>query len=151
MSSTHYNLGRLLGETDPEAAERSLQRAIDLEPDNADYRVGLGTLYLRQGQMDRAMEEYAQAESLDPENHQSLLGIGLVHLYYNRLDDAIEKLERALESEPDFADTHFFLGFAYYSRGEVERAREEHAAAALLDRRYEGADYEAMLSPGLRE
>ncbi|MBI5025381.1 MAG: DUF4388 domain-containing protein [Nitrospirae bacterium] len=56
-------------------AEEALQRAIELEPYNADHYANLGHIYLKAGLKKRAQHEFENALKWDPENSRALKGL----------------------------------------------------------------------------
>jgi tetratricopeptide (TPR) repeat protein len=67
----------ILGNQAPAEAERDLRRYLDTVPDNANapshstVHEWLGRLYEREGQLDRAAQEYQAALLLDPRNKEA--------------------------------------------------------------------------------
>ncbi|MFW5870367.1 MAG: tetratricopeptide repeat protein, partial [Candidatus Sumerlaeota bacterium] len=66
--ATHMNLGlaMLCAGRDGETARRALERAVALNPQSADARLNLATLYLDLGMRDKALEQYKEALSAHP-------------------------------------------------------------------------------------
>jgi tetratricopeptide (TPR) repeat protein len=61
------NLGSVLEETGAwTEAQQAYERAVELVPDNATYRLNLASTLARLGQSDRAVEHLARAVELAP-------------------------------------------------------------------------------------
>ena len=73
----YRGIALVLGNQSPGEAERDLRRYLDSVPDNANVpshstvHEWLGRLYEREGQLDRAAQEYQAALILDPRNKQA--------------------------------------------------------------------------------
>lgn len=67
----------------PKEAESRYQKAINLEPENGDYRYGIVTLYMQQGQYEKAMEHTVKLEKLYPHNPQVQQLLRTIRQYMN--------------------------------------------------------------------
>ncbi|MFM7617109.1 MAG: tetratricopeptide repeat protein [Actinomycetes bacterium] len=91
----------LLAEAHPHAAAAPLERARDLEPDQASIREALARAYFRVARFADAETEFARALELDPVNDDALFGLGLCRV---RLGDPIGArgyLRRAVAMRPE--------------------------------------------------
>jgi tetratricopeptide (TPR) repeat protein len=98
---THYNLGLLLVVTGREQEGiREYQRALALDPMQADARGNLATALARRGQTGRAVQELQFLVSLDPENAVARANLGVVLLQLGRRAEAVAQLGEALRLNP---------------------------------------------------
>ena len=73
----YRGIALILGNQDPTEAERELRHYLDSVPDNANVpshstaHEWLGTLYEREGQLDKAVQEFQAALILDPRNKEA--------------------------------------------------------------------------------
>ncbi|MFP4497739.1 MAG: tetratricopeptide repeat protein, partial [Vulcanimicrobiota bacterium] len=107
-----YNLGiysRMSGE--PKEAEKYLNEAIALEPDDPLYRFERGFLFLITKQFDKAEEDFNKLLELAPENPLGLLGRASVYEETHKYQKALELYNQVIKKYPDN-----FL--AYTSRGD---------------------------------
>jgi tetratricopeptide (TPR) repeat protein len=80
----------------------SYQRALDLDPKNADVRVDMGTCYRGVGQPEKAIEEYKKASKYDPKHAMTYMNSGVVYAYdLNKKAEAIRSFEKYLELAPN--------------------------------------------------
>ena len=124
-------------------AVRAWERALELDPNSAGARAGLGIarIYLRQPEL--ALESIDQALRLsprDPLTYHWLANRGLVCALLGRWDEALEAAEGSVER------TGSQVGYAVLAAGLAEAGREEEARAAYeeLRRRIPGVDPEQL-------
>jgi tetratricopeptide (TPR) repeat protein len=129
-----YNLGRLALETnDLAAAEKHLQRAHSLVPQNAETNFALGNLRFAQGDSAGARALYEATLKIDPEHKGALNNLGVLALNANNSGAAIDFFRHALRLEPRNPKTHFLLARALDLAGNRDEARIEAARAVELD------------------
>jgi tetratricopeptide (TPR) repeat protein len=129
-----YNSGRLALETnDLPLAERHLQRAHTLVPDNAETNFALGNLRLAQGDSPAATRFYEAALKIDPRHKGALNNLGVLSLNENQPAAAVDYFRRALALEPRNPKTHYLLAKALDAAGNRAAARTEAARAVQLD------------------
>lgn len=68
LAVTVQRLGGGNGHTDWATVERCLAQAIDIEPDNIEYLVGMAKHWQVRGQISTAMKYYKRVRDLEPEN-----------------------------------------------------------------------------------
>ena len=77
----YRGIALVLGNRNPAEAERQLRTYLDMVPDNANVpshstaHAWLGKLYEREGQLDKAAQEYQAALTLDPHDKQASEGL----------------------------------------------------------------------------
>lgn len=129
----HYYLGVAhfyLGEYAD--SERSLRESLHLNKKNADAHNALGLVYNKQGQRERALEEYRQALA-DPAfraKETSYLNMALCLDEMGRTEEAILNLRRAVEKEPKYYPAHWELAKLLDRQEQTREAIEEYEVAA---------------------
>lgn len=132
-------------------AAAKLERASacpDLAKD-AETRAMLGWARFRAGELERALEAFEEAEKLDASSSSALAGLGAVYLAQRKPIEARIELERAVRIDPTLEDAdwlkpdlarveelaklHSPLGWAWYGRGEWERAEADFKLAIERD------------------
>lgn len=104
----------------------SLQRAVRLEPRNADYRFRLGRyLTLAQSSPETVLQSYKAAVDLDP--HRSRYWLGLAAAYETTGDREAQQdaLEHAIAADPTTPDVAWEAANLYLVRGQTEKALRE--------------------------
>lgn len=96
------------------------------EPENIDYKMQLGNLYVKAGKDDQALTLFKQVEKADDENLDVLVAISGVYRRQKRYEESVAFLEQALvicESNPKSrAKISYNLGFTYRQMGNYEEA-----------------------------
>jgi tetratricopeptide (TPR) repeat protein len=95
----HADLVRLY-ERDLDRAEQLVNRALELQPDNADAHYTYGLLLMTLGRSSEAIEHMERAVQLDPLSPAIHSDFGRVLYRARRYQEALEHLNRALELEP---------------------------------------------------
>ena len=105
-----------------DAAEAEFNRAIVLDPGNADALRHKSYLAITLGRSDQALQLAQSAVARDPLNSWNYYGVGLAHYSAGRLADAEAAYRKALELNPTGAGMHTLLGFTLLARGEPTEA-----------------------------
>jgi tetratricopeptide (TPR) repeat protein len=122
----HYEAGRL-----PEA-QRSYQRALQLDPGQPDALHMLGIIALQLGEHELSLQMIARAIRGRPSDPHFLNNFGVVNLGLNRLEEALEGFERALAIEPDFCDALRNRGNALQALGRHDEALASYDRALAI-------------------
>lgn len=110
---------------DFEGAERHLKKALELNPDCADYYLNLGNLcQLSIIQPQRALEYFKQGVDKFPEHHPLLHNCASLLLHLHMTDEAIPYLEKAYEINPDYAPSVTNLAIAYRNKERFEECEK---------------------------
>lgn len=104
-------------------AEETLNRALEIEPDNADAFRWLGRTYEDQGQTDQAVEAYQQAITYKPNVWIYEYDLGILLEYAGRHEEARTHLERGSRLTPDNYYMTNVLGYSYLQTNELDAAQ----------------------------
>ncbi|MGX9728736.1 MAG: tetratricopeptide repeat protein [Candidatus Electronema sp. VV] len=125
------HLGALAYMNDTKAALAAYQKAVQLDPDNADGWIWLGNLLERTEELAQAEEAFRKALALSKAHQEQAWaygGLGIVYLKHGELDKAEEMhrkslaLHEALGSMEKMAGNYGNLGSVYLKRGELDKA-----------------------------
>lgn len=134
IAEAHVALGIILMDFDWNwlGAELSLQKAIDLNPnDSASHRV-YGTLLLRRGRIGDAIVELKKAQELDPLSPAINTWMGEAFAHLGQHDAAIRIHEETTRFAPDYLFAYYFLVQSYVSTGRFADAAEAARKAVEL-------------------
>jgi eukaryotic-like serine/threonine-protein kinase len=116
-----------------EVAVREYQRAIELEPSNADGLRRLGQVFLASNRGSEALACFRQATQLEPNYYRTYLDLGTFEYTAGHNQEAIRCFERAVKVAPDQATARFSLGVSLIQEGRFEEAESDLRRAVLLD------------------
>jgi TolB-like protein len=117
-----------------DAALAELQRALDLQPNNAKARQYRASIYRRQGKWEQSIAEAKLAQELDPRDGQIAANIALGFVNLREWKEAERYASRALAIDPN---NFFAIGAQITarlnSRGDIEGARQAlHTASERI-------------------
>ena len=128
---------------DFEAAEKELQRALDLDPNSALTRSFYASFLKDMGRFDEAFAENQRALSLNPLSYKSKRD-RVIFLYQARLyDQAIAECQKVIELDPTSFTIYDWLGAAYAQKGLYDQAVAAYLKSATYGRF--GPEIEASL------
>jgi tetratricopeptide (TPR) repeat protein len=150
LAEAHKLLGDMLV-TSPrrlyDQAIQSYSAALEIWPDYAEARVGLGDAKQAKGQFDEAIEEYKKAIILEPENARVHYGMGKI--YYNEKQlyhEAVAEYKQAIALDPRLLDAYLSLGEMYEEKGLYEDAVASYNHVLSVEPKHPGAAYGLALS-----
>jgi tetratricopeptide (TPR) repeat protein len=99
----HIIAGRLLFDqkNDPAAAEAEFRRAAELDKNNTEAILNLGTVQSAQDKADKALATYLEGAKNNPKELRFPLLAGSIYEHNREWDKAKQSYQRALEIEPD--------------------------------------------------
>lgn len=115
-------------------AESEYRKAISLQPRNASYYAGLGTVLRRQGKnrIDEAMSNLSQSLTLYP-TAEAQVQLALCFEEKSDLERAEKLLEAAVRTQPDLLTAHRVLARVYYRHGKKALGDSESSIVSKLD------------------
>jgi tetratricopeptide (TPR) repeat protein len=123
-SAPHYNwLGVVLQlQAQYDEAEKAFQKAIAIDSKNADYRAGLGALYLAKGNSPSAQESLKEALRIKPNFPLALYNMGIALAMQGKSSEAIPFFEQAGRAGPPTVGLLNALAKAYQETGQTPKA-----------------------------
>lgn len=110
----------------PGAAERSIQQALALAPDNPDALRMLGVMAQHRGDQAKAVDCFRRVLPVWPDDSDLHVGLGIALHEYGAIEEAMTHLRRGCELDPTSASAAFNLGEALW-----RQARGDEAIATL--------------------
>jgi tetratricopeptide (TPR) repeat protein len=134
---------------DTDNAIQEYNRALELNPDNAEAHLRLGFLMYNAKRMyTEGMEHYNQALKADPSDPRIHHDLGMALLHQRQFDQAIKHLSEALLGMPNGLDKqynpvgmHFSLALAYSYAGRSDEAITHFSEVIRLDPNNASAHY----------
>ncbi len=118
---------------------RTLELALERQPEQAELHYHCGRVLERLGRRDDAISRNERAVQLRPKFTQALIELGKLYTETARTADAERRLEQAVAAGADLADVHFLLGNLYLDQGRIHRARSAYKRALSINEHYEAA------------
>jgi serine/threonine protein kinase/Flp pilus assembly protein TadD len=106
-------------------AEAEYQRAMELEPANAENYWRLGQVYENNNRLDQALTALKKAVELDQNYFRVYLQLGAFYLRRGDLTEAVRQFENSVQRAQNEPETHYALGTAYSDQGRWAEAERE--------------------------
>ncbi|MFH1519068.1 MAG: tetratricopeptide repeat protein [Candidatus Omnitrophota bacterium] len=109
----------------PQEAIKIYEKILETNPDYVEAFFWLGFLYDERGQREKALETWEKGRVLDSSFTPILNCLGYTYAEEGiNLDLAEELVKKALEKEPENGAYLDSLGWVYFKKGEIEKAKE---------------------------
>jgi tetratricopeptide (TPR) repeat protein len=122
--------------TDPEELEQAracAQRALAIDPENAEAHVWKGYALMREERFAEAAEPLAAAIEADPTAMHPHYFAGISQSFSGRYREAVPRLQQAVEAEPKACVAWLALGWNYVLLDELAAARSSLGRAVELE------------------
>ena len=121
-----------LSEWDWQAAERSLRRALAINPGHTEALLQYGALMEALGKLDEGLRFKQQALARDPRSALVLVQIATSYWNQRKYDDTLAWARRALDVDPKHLLAGEFLAGVYWMLGDLDRYLEENLRRASV-------------------
>ena len=132
-----------LNSNQPDAAEASFKKVIQLNPAATQAYQLLGTYYQARGRFTEAEQQFHTAIDKDPRNPEARAALAHLYLAEGKNAEAEEFLEQTKRDFPDNSAVYRLLGDFYFSTGNLDKAiaeygslYEEHAKDVQVKKNY---------------
>ena len=115
------------------AAESLLQKAVEIEPQNPDFRFELGNLYVERGNLEGARMELEQTVMVAPVHIPAHYNLGLVYRDLGLTGEARAQFREVLELDPSNVKAELQIGYTYEQEGFLDEARQAFERAKDMD------------------
>lgn len=105
-----------------EQAEANFRKAITLEPDHIDARIGLGYLYKSLGEYDRMIHHVKAASKLEPLSLPAKVELAKAHIMNQNYETSLQIFDEVLELDPMFRMAYEGKSMTYLEMGDLESA-----------------------------
>jgi len=138
----HHNLGiALFQKGKPDEAIAHFQKALELDPNDADVLNTLGDVLLHEGKVDEAIAHFKRLLQIKPNSADTEDKLGSALLQKGEVDEAITCFHKALQIYHDSAEAHINLGAALLEKGNVDEAITHFQTALQIEPDSAGAHY----------
>ena len=122
-----------------QAALDEFNRAVALDPYNAQALYGRALLYQGNNQHDFAIADFGAASGLNPQKAEPLLGRAVSYLAIGKVKEAAADLDEASDADPHNAQIWTTRGQAYERLGDKTKAAASYNKAVALRPRDDAA------------
>lgn len=137
LAPVHVTIGRINdagGKHD--VALQEFQRALNLEPHNADAMFGIARVYENQGRIKDAEEMFRKAAALRPDYWDGHNKLGLFYFRQKRNAEAIAEFDQVIALTPDNVAGYINEAATYNQSGQLDKAAEALQKAVKLSPSY---------------
>jgi Flp pilus assembly protein TadD len=139
-AQTHAARGQTLAKSGQTAeALEEFNRAVALDPYNAQALYGRALIYQASNQHEFAIADFSAASGLNPQKAEPLLGRANSYLAIGKVKEAASDLDEASEADPNNAQVWTTRGLVYERLGDKAKAAASYAKAVGLRPRDDAA------------
>jgi Tfp pilus assembly protein PilF len=125
------------GKTEEALAE--FEKALALDPYNAQALYGRGLVYQGEKQHEKAVEDFAAAHGLTPQRAEPLVARAVSYLALDKVKEAVTDLDEAVQADPNSASAWSHRGLAYERLGDKDKAKTSYSRALAIRPRDDAA------------
>ena len=137
VATTHAQA--LLRSGKAEEALAEFDRAIAIDPYNAQALYSRGLLYQGEKQHQLAIDDFTAASGLTPQRAEPLLGRAVSYLALDKITEAAADLDEAAQANPQNGQIWTTRGLAYERLGDKTKAAASYSRAVAIHPRDEAA------------
>jgi tetratricopeptide (TPR) repeat protein len=123
----------------PKDAIAAFQRAVDMEPGDAETLEALGKALLDDNQLDEALKQFKALAEADPENASALIHICEIQRRQGKYQDALTTIKKARKMAPDDLDAGYNEGLLLDVLGNFDEAAQVYEQMVDLTSHANGA------------
>jgi tetratricopeptide (TPR) repeat protein len=131
--NTHYALGVMLLNEDPDAGIEAFKKELEVSPNSVHAMLQIAFEYIKRSDWPNAKTWAAQAVQIAPDSFAGRQAYGQALIELNETDEAIRQLEAGVALASDSPTLHFMLARAYQKAGRTADAQKERDTFARLD------------------
>jgi tetratricopeptide (TPR) repeat protein len=126
---TYVALGRMHSALQKnDLALQEFQKALSINPRDADAIIGIANTYERMGRVKDAEDNFNRAAAFRPDYWDGYNNLGAFYTRQGRFAEAVTQYRRVIELTPDNATGYSNLGGSYLYLGDANSLREAEAA-----------------------
>jgi tetratricopeptide (TPR) repeat protein len=109
-----------------EDALAAYEKAVALEPTNAELLINMGVLLNKMGKVAESQEAFKKAAAANPSSSaQSFYDLGVTMFNSGHTDEAVDSFKKAIAADPNSAEAYFQLGICLSAKTETMPAAIE--------------------------
>jgi tetratricopeptide (TPR) repeat protein len=115
-----------------EEALAEFEKALALDPYNAQAVYGRGLIYQGEKQHEKAIEDFTSAHGLTPQRAEPLVARAASYLALDKIKEAVTDLDEAVQADANSATAWSYRGQAYERLGEKDKAKASYSRALAI-------------------
>ncbi|MBD2570976.1 tetratricopeptide repeat protein [Anabaena lutea] len=120
-SDLYFYLSQTIYFKYPEIADKLLQEAVEIDPQNLDISLALSKILLEQNQITESMALLSKIMNID--NHEDIYYVmSQCWLKLENYQQAIIYLKKVIAINPNFIESYYLLGMALFRSGNIKEA-----------------------------
>jgi Flp pilus assembly protein TadD len=108
------------------------EKAVELDPDNAEAHAELGAFHVRAGELGKARVELDRAIELAPDSARARFALASLYRAADETEKAVAELDGILKADPTDRRAMRELGAVYEDFGDIDKALEYYRKALSL-------------------
>ena len=106
---------------------------IKKSPNKAKAYNNLGYVFVKQGNVNKAIRNYVEALKIDPNYLHPHLNLGILLASQKKFNEAMSHYSEALRLKPDYDKAHYHLGNLLFELGNTEEAMTHYSKALKIN------------------
>ena len=103
-------------------AKSALQESIGLKADYAPAYFLMAQIYIREGNLDKAIEKVEEIKRTNPGDAGLAFQLGILYYRNNQIEPAQSEFERTVALNENYSNARYFLGLIYDQKGQKQKA-----------------------------
>lgn len=115
LAEAHASMAYVLNyyDWDRSSAGKEFNRALELDPNDADAHHAYGRFLASMGRIGEARAELSRAQELDPLSLGIQSNMAMISYFARQYDDALQQLQKVLALDPKFPVPYWAIGMCY--------------------------------------
>lgn len=106
-------------------AETAAKKAVELDPNNIEYRTTLAAILTSLKRYEEAKIHYGKIQELDGSNEKAVLLLGILEVESGQVDKGLATLSKAIERNNENALAYFYRAKVYLEMDEIKKAKAD--------------------------
>lgn len=103
-------------------SRQAFSKALEMEPENSDYKIELALLYINGSQPMQGISLLKEVLEKDPAHEKAGLYLGIFSMQTGQYDKAISRFEEILKHHPENLEVCYYQALAYHYLGNSEKS-----------------------------
>ena len=115
---------------------QAYQKALEINPDDAEIHSNLGVTLKEMGQLDKSLQAYQKSVCIQPEFAEGYYNMGVFFQEQRKLKESVKAYQKAIQIQPDHVETYVNLGVVLREQGRLKESVKTHQKAVRIQPDY---------------